>query len=358
MNNLIEKLKNIETLTYKKPFSLLEMMYKYVYSKELVQSEMLAELLRRSENDGYDLIDSFLAYIDVNFELKKDSNLKIETERNANGRRIDIFISWFDGDKKHAVIIENKLNKAQNQPNQLNDYHDAIISEGYEIDKIVYLPLSKKWQKSEYTDTRKDVLAKTKNFDAQDIVDWFSDISEGCFINEEQTINYYETEPIWQYIEFLKCLISNQYIMQQVIEIQEKLSNEEIYKLEALAKIVNSKEWVEARFNKVSTFLKTKFENLQDQYFCGANARVQYWFKPYKFFVEIWIKEDCLWLLIVSESKEDAIVIANQKYDYDDDFDGYHYYCNDNYKYTDIEKLKTDLIPILQELSNYKEESK
>ncbi|MCL2072690.1 MAG: PD-(D/E)XK nuclease family protein [Marinilabiliaceae bacterium] len=139
---------------------------------------MLAGLLNPDENHGHGslLIESFLRKIGVYVVYSKEINLKIETERNANGRRIDILVSWLDGNKKHAVIIENKLNNAPNQPNQLNDYYNAIVSEGYEVDKVVYMPLSKKWQKSEDTDTCKEILNKTIDFDAQDIVDWLESL--------------------------------------------------------------------------------------------------------------------------------------------------------------------------------------
>jgi len=133
MENLLEKLKIIETPTLEKPFSLLKMMYRQVSNKELVQSEMLASLLSPDENHGHgsELVENFLSHIGVKVELQTDCNIKVETERNVNGRRIDIFISWLSGDQKHAIIIENKLNNAQNQPNALNDYHDVIVGEGY-----------------------------------------------------------------------------------------------------------------------------------------------------------------------------------------------------------------------------------
>jgi len=73
MENLIAKLKNIETPTTKKPFSLLEMLYRQVHGKELVQSEMLAGLLRPTENHGHgtDLVESFLWFITKKRKLPK-----------------------------------------------------------------------------------------------------------------------------------------------------------------------------------------------------------------------------------------------------------------------------------------------
>lgn len=245
LKNLIEKLKDIKMENLKKPFSLLEMLYRQVYGKELVQSEMLAGLLRPSENHGHgsDLVEHFLRHIGVKVELQKDSNIEVETEKNVNVGRIDIFISWFDGDKNHAVIIENKLHNAKNQRKQLTNYHDAIIQKGYEVDKIVYMPLSKEYQNVENTDNDKEVITKAINFEAKDIVDWL-----------EKAIKEYPkfaNSVVNQYKDFLNCLISNQYIMQQATEIQEKLSLEEIEKLEKLAEIMRSPEWCKVRFRSI-----------------------------------------------------------------------------------------------------------
>ncbi|MGI6320069.1 MAG: PD-(D/E)XK nuclease family protein [Bacteroidales bacterium] len=300
MKNLIERIKNIEVPTFKKPFSLLEIMYKRVYSKELIQSEMLSALLRPSENHGYDseLIESLLWQFEVDFELQENSNLKVETERNANGRRIDIFISWLDSGKKHAVIIENKLNNAHNQPNQLNDYHDIIVNEGYVVDKIVYMPFSKKWQKSEDTDTRKDVLAKTIDFDATDLVEWINSIvDEIPYVNDLDSAisNYQMYDVLRQYGVFLECLISNQYIMQQATEIQEKLSFEEIEKLEKVAELARTTEWCEVRFRPiVELILKGNFtKDLLVKYKQNRNHvnYAQFYFDNWEnnFWYEVWL---------------------------------------------------------------------
>jgi hypothetical protein len=300
MEILIEKLKNIEVPTSKKPFSLLEMMYKQVYGKELIQSEMLAGLLRPNENHGHgsELVESFLWQFDVDFELQENSNLKVETERNVNGRRIDIFISWLGSGKKHAVIIENKLNNAPNQPNQLNDYHDVIINEGYEVDKIIYMPFSKKWQKSENTDTRKDVLAKTIDFDAKDLVEWIDSIvDEIPYVNDFESAisNYRMYDVLRQYGVFLECLISNQYIMQQATEIQKKLSFEEIEKLEKVAEIARTTEWCEVRFRPiVELILRGKFtKDLLVKYKQNGNYvnYAQFYFDNWgkTFWYEVWL---------------------------------------------------------------------
>lgn len=339
MNNLIEKLKSIEITTSKKTFSLLEIMYQKIHGKEVVQSEMLAGLLNPNENHGleFELINSFLRQIKVNFKLVADSNLKVETERNANGRRIDIFISWWDDNEKtHAVIIENKLNNAPNQPNQLNDYHDAIIEEGSMVEKIVYMPFDKKLGSSTGTDTRKDVLAKTVDFDAQDIVNWLERFVES---NKSIGDDYsYSINQVRYYKDFFQCLMSNQFIMEQAVKIQEQLSFEEIINLEKIAEITRTTEWCEVRFRSiVKEIEKCTFEKeLMVKYKQDADYinYAQFYFDNWRnlFWYEIWLyPTDGIYIYTN---------VTNNEYTEIKHFE--------NIKIADVAKF---IIPLLQELS-------
>jgi hypothetical protein len=352
MDKLIEKLKTIETVNSKKPFSLLEMLYQKVDAKEVAQSEMLAGLLSPDENHGHVsyLAESFLKEIGVDAKLDKDSNLKIETERNAGGRRIDILISWSDGNKEHAVIIENKLHNAANQANQLNDYHDSLCSEGCIVDKIVYMPLEK-WRKSEHIpDIRPDVLDKTVDFCAENIVKWINDM-----------VKPDKGSAIDQYKEFLDCLISNKYLMQNSVEIQQKLSIEEINKLEELAKIVATPEWSLSRVKSITDKLMQQFPNLkvEGKYrIKTAEHYVQFFFKPYKYWAEFWWRKNFIRLYICSHEKKEKVIINDISYDYDEYDNSYHYYRSSNYSFDHFNEsgLIETLKPILQELLKYSED--
>lgn len=338
MEKLIDKLKNIEVTTSKKTFSLLEILYKYVYSKELVQSEMLANLLRPDAihgNHESEFLEGFLDLIELNVDLQEIDDLQIETERNANRRRIDIFISWKDKFSiKHAVIIENKLNNAKNQPNQLNDYHDAITQEGYEVEKIVYMPLLKEWQKSEYTDTRKDLLTKTIDIDARDIVEWIDNYFSEWSTLEENEAYYYR---IHEYKSFLKCLISNQHIMQQSIKIQENLSLEEIEKLEKIAEVTRTTEWCKVRFRPVVEQIeKGNFtKELLVKYKQNGNYinYAQFYFDNWEetYWYEVWLYP------------EDGIYVYK--------YDGSEYQKLEKFDTSETAKLAEFIIPLLQELS-------
>jgi hypothetical protein len=80
----------------------------------------------------------------INPAIKKHDfaeNVSVECEigKTKSDGRIDIFIH----DDKYAVIIENKINYAPDQPNQLAKYLRYAKSEGKEIVAIVYIPLHK-----------------------------------------------------------------------------------------------------------------------------------------------------------------------------------------------------------------------
>jgi hypothetical protein len=368
MEDLIKKLlEKFKTDNFKKPLSLLEMLYRQVRDKELVQSKMLAGLLSPEENHGHgsELVESFLhhPFINVDIKLQKDSNLKVETERGVKLKTerteekgsIDIFISWFGSDKKnHAVIIENKLHNAKDQLNQLNKYYKAIVDEDYKVDRIVYMPISKEWKKSKYTDTEKDILLKTVDFDAHDIVDWLEKL-----IKEDPK---FTNGVVNQYKDFLDCLISNQYIMLKAIEIQEKLSIEEIEKLEKLARIVNSKEWSEARVKPITDELKKHFPNMEikgHSYIMDDseyNNYVELFFKPFDFWVELWICHENIHLFLCSHKDAENVTKADVLFT-KWSRPRYSYYKNEKmFKFgiTDTNSIVEVLTPILQKLSEYK----
>ena len=171
---LRQELKDIEIKTTQTPFNALNLMYREVCRKEELQSRILGGFLDPNENHGYGFIPLtlFLGIIfpGNKFEISQNSKFSITLERyvkppDAPARRIDILLAWKGVDnKKHAIIIENKLNWASNQKDQLNDYYDCLILEGYEVEGIVYMPFSSKYQHSRHTDANKDVLKKTVDF--------------------------------------------------------------------------------------------------------------------------------------------------------------------------------------------------
>lgn len=84
----------------------------------------------------YDNYKVYLEYSVVN---------KIEDNQEKKGY-IDLLIldDNLDDNSKRAIIIENKINNAEDQENQLDRYYEAINEKKYEIDAIIYLSLDGK----------------------------------------------------------------------------------------------------------------------------------------------------------------------------------------------------------------------
>ncbi|MDE6551793.1 MAG: PD-(D/E)XK nuclease family protein [Muribaculaceae bacterium] len=126
----------------------MEEFFKRVKEKEIVHSDILADLLREDGKHGLGSIflKSFFKEF-LNIDLNDVYYVKITRERpvqrvitEGSDRSIDIFIDYrnLEG-SKGAIIIENKLNNASYKPKQLEDYYLAIRAEGYESIKIVCL---------------------------------------------------------------------------------------------------------------------------------------------------------------------------------------------------------------------------
>lgn len=120
------------------------------YYKENFHSEIIYALLNPEEkhdekdlflNQFIDFVESLGSEIDIN-------NYRIEDVSVANEhvikdqRRIDILISpKLNSPKKHAIIIENKINNAKDMDNQLIDYYTHCKTRGLEVDAIIYLSI-------------------------------------------------------------------------------------------------------------------------------------------------------------------------------------------------------------------------
>lgn len=147
------------------PFSILHTMYNRISSKELLHSEIIAELLRPDgKHDCGDIfLQEFMSAIDIDPRQQDFSQVEVLSESPTDeGRRIDILIVW--GDK--AVIVENKLNNAVDQPNQLKDYLQDTKNKNKQVLKVVYIPLYA-WRK-----THENLSADVAYLDPQKLSCW------------------------------------------------------------------------------------------------------------------------------------------------------------------------------------------
>lgn len=109
-------------------------------TNENFNSALLAALFRQNKDGVFSCFKSFVKNC-VNDSLEKIIAIPtIHTEEFVNGgKRIDIFVYELG---KYAIIFENKIMDAPEQPNQLANYIEGVKAKGFENEQIyiVYLP--------------------------------------------------------------------------------------------------------------------------------------------------------------------------------------------------------------------------
>ena len=220
--NLIEKLRSngFDYNSYSPEYNPMEYFVDYVSTKEIVHSRIIADLLDPTVPHGLgnNVLQSFLtSFCPEQFaHTTALCNIKVTTERlvviASQQRKIDICIEWPDRSK--AVIIENKLNGAYYQPNQLKDYYRSIKAEGYGEVYVVCI------HKSKGLNDHKIPYA--------DRILYPIDIAE-CIEKAERPLPF----AVQSYVTLLKNMAKNNVIMQnanKLLELDEKTLNE-IYQL-------------------------------------------------------------------------------------------------------------------------------
>jgi hypothetical protein len=100
-----------------------------LHANENAHSRILMKLLQFNRNGKFEILQSFLNYLHLDLPIDKP---KITTEVD----RIDLRIF----DKGFAIIIENKVHGATDQPEQIKRYIDKVRS-GYKKEQIYVLYL-------------------------------------------------------------------------------------------------------------------------------------------------------------------------------------------------------------------------
>lgn len=243
-----------------------------LHANENAHSRILVDILNYSINGEYLFMVSFkqmLANKCSDFEkmadLSKMSEIQLEKPLK-NGRRIDIYIENYS---QYAVIIENKVNWAPDQPNQIDDYFSQISEDTHlEDDEIFIVYLTRDGNKvvSEYSfnKAKEKVGYKSKketgrylpiNF-KEDIIPWLQD----AYYSIPEGDEYIEIKSaIYQYVEYLKIICG--------LRKDENEMNEKILK-ELLGDQYNDQEAIENLINKVqhlSTGLMTRLDNCKKQ---------------------------------------------------------------------------------------------
>ena len=305
MKNILRK----ECFNLKKssklPYSLVLPFYDKVREKEVSHSEIIRELLDPNGKHQHksEFIDLFLNDISLKFNHSDISDIDIVTERSSKvsdsstSRPIDILITY-KRDKnpkyKRAIIIENKLNYAVDQANQINDYYDGIKREGYEIDRIVYMHINPE-KTIATTDTQLKLQEITSNYDASKLI---------LTLNKMKTYSY-----INEYINLLENISHSYMSTNNATKIQNELTNEELSKIIEVSSLVNSNSWNEAKHKKVIENLK--LSHLKDSF---KQKYSEFYFDNYKLWIELWYYPTTFELYIGSYDEVDQLQVKDSSY--------------------------------------------
>jgi hypothetical protein len=107
------------------------------YHSDIIRYLLDSNTPKIGNNEFIKIFFGFIDKIEPKVKINLSGNIQVKREKY----RIDIFL--FD-DKKNGVIIENKINGAIDQKDQLGGYYTKRLDEGYKIDTIIYLTLTPK----------------------------------------------------------------------------------------------------------------------------------------------------------------------------------------------------------------------
>lgn len=134
-----------------------------IYYRENYHSDILKEILdpQGCHREGNIFLFQFIDCINDNLidsekRIHKSDYVTAEVIRELH--RIDILIK--SASSRHCIIIENKLHNAGDMQRQLPRYYEVMKNEGYEVDRIIYIPLDrdKKPNDGDWTQEDKNAL--------------------------------------------------------------------------------------------------------------------------------------------------------------------------------------------------------
>lgn len=243
------------------------------WKKENFHSEILKFLLENYEV----FFNNFLELINI-----KDKKEYLNAEITNEEARIDILIK----SEKKAIIVENKINWAPDQNEQLAKYYKKVKDEyKKEVEKIIYIVPSKDKNPDaqtfgEYEKEIKDRLEKIISFDGskKDLVSCLEKSRDKLKENLEKTKNNLDSE------DFNKLFFINHYIeilkrtgVGDMSEVELKFFKEVIEKYKTDKDIFKKIKYIGEMYNNLLE-IKNKYisENIKaedwsgkEDYYCG-----------------------------------------------------------------------------------------
>lgn len=275
---ICELMDKIPTFKGLKPiYNPMETFVEYVSQKEICHSSILAELLNPLGRHGLErsFLDVFLEKIGC--ESFKDVTIRTEMTvlriltAGSGPRRIDICI--INNHNNDVVIIENKLNNAQEQQCQLADYKAGLKHKGYNVVKTVCL------QGSNFNDIGADI-----DLSIMDLADLLERACGNCL-------------ELQSYITLLKNMGHKEKMNEEVKKLLS-LDNETFDKVRDISRFFYNDEVSEYCFNEIVSKLKAKSEYDLELSFSKKRRYLQIWHDEgyknginYGYWIELWFRD-------------------------------------------------------------------
>ena len=313
-----------------KDFGIIPLVYSRIREKELMHSDILAELL---EFDF--LAASFFDTIQLDSSILQEGYTVHKEYTTENQRRIDILIT-IGSDK--AVIIENKLNNATDQSNQLQDYNKSLELQNRRVIKSVYIPL--------YATKRvaHDSQIKEKiNIYPSDLIEWMQR-SKTLFENDR------DFNPCTQYQSLLEYINTINKNMVNADKLLQHLLPEELEQILDLSVLVTSADWHKNKLIKIQQQIEKREDKKNIQFDIKEKSGYIYleiWMKEYKYWIQVYsnTKDFTLYLVANTEDTQTAERISSLGFQYSSDWDGVHCYKHqEKFRYSylgEAEKLNS-----------------
>ena len=256
----------------------METFVEYVSQKEICHSSILADLLNPLGRHGLwrSFLYAFLKEIECD-ETFEDVTIRTEMPvlriltDGSGPRRIDICI--INNHNKNVVIIENKLNNAQEQQCQLADYKAGLKHKGFNVVKTVCL------QGSNFNDIGAD-----KNLSIMELANLLENACSNCF-------------ELKSYITLLKNMGHKEKRNEEVKKLLS-LDNETLSKARDLSRLFYDDEVSEYCFNEIVSELKEKSKDDLELSFSKKRRYLQIWndegYKNgtnYGYWIELWFRD-------------------------------------------------------------------
>ena len=291
----------------------METFVEYVSQKEICHSSILAELLNPLGRHGLgrSFLDAFLKEIECN-ETFEDVTIQTEmpVQRiltdGSGHRRIDICI--INNHNNDVVIIENKLNNAQEQQCQLADYKAGLKHKGFNVVKTVCL------QGSNFNDIGAD-----KNLSIMNLADLLENVCGNCL-------------ELKSYITLLKNMGCKEKEYEEVKKLLS-LDIKTLTKVRDLSRLFCNDDISEYCFNEIASKVKEKSIDCLELTFSVRRKYLQIWNnegykkgKNYGFWIELWLCDYDKFEIWIRSDSENELKVD----DYVQDVCERDYYKNKN----------------------------